>query len=139
MPMIRVEGPQNEERSGAESTESSRGRFVAHTKRMLSMKKSSRLWWLHGAILLSAVIGCKNCGNSCGGPGGASATGTMPYGGGSPIASGGPMTYSSSSMPYQGGTASSGTPSFPAGGQTPGYSMPNSSSGLTPGAGGFGR
>jgi hypothetical protein len=102
---------------------------------MLSMKKSSRLWWLHGAILLSAVIGCKNCSNSCGGPGGAPATGTMPYGGGSPIASGGPMTYSSSAL---GGAGTSGAPSFPAG-QTPGYSMPNMSSGITPGTGGLGR
>src|SRR5579875_3387277 len=37
-----------------------------------NMRKSSRFWWLHGAVLLSAVIGCKNCnsgGSSCA-PGG---------------------------------------------------------------------
>jgi hypothetical protein len=51
------------------------------------MKKSSRLWWLHGAILLSAAIGCKNCGSQqgCGpggGSGGAPATGLYGSAGG---------------------------------------------------------
>jgi hypothetical protein len=138
--LLGVEGPQIEERSGAESTESSRGRFVAHTKRMLRMKKSSRLWWLHGAILLSAVIGCKNCNNSCPGPGGAPVTSGPVSSYGSPTVSGGPMSYSTGGMAggYQGGATTSTGSAFPST-TNPGYTMPNVSSSMSPGAGGVGR
>jgi hypothetical protein len=107
---------------------------------MSKMKKSSRFWWLHGAILLSAVIGCKNCnsgGSSCA-PGGMSG-GVPPYGApvtsGGPVGSAGAMTYSSSA-PYTGGTAMpSGSSSFSSG-TSAGYPMPNMASSMPQGLGG---
>lgn len=49
------------------------------------MKKSSRFWWLHGAILVAAIAGCKS--NSC--------SNSSPYGGGP---SGPPPTAGASGM-----------------------------------------
>ena len=70
------------------------------------MKKSSRFWWLHGAILVAAIAGCKS--NSC--------CTNSPYGGGQsgpPPAVGAPgMTgsvgssiYNQSSMGMPGGAS----------------------------------
>jgi hypothetical protein len=95
---------------------------------MSNMKKSSRFWWLHGAILLSAAIGCKSCpGGSCGNSSGTPATG--PYG----SASG--SMYSQSGAPSYGSMAGaqgmpSGTGAFSS---TPnaGYAMPNTSSSMS--------
>ncbi len=60
------------------------------------MRKSSRFLWLHGAMVLSAVIGCKSnsccSGNNCGTPTG-----------GSPAVAGVP--YNGTTTMYQGGTA----------------------------------
>jgi hypothetical protein len=106
-------------RSGLEgvSQNGSPGRFVAHTERISNMRKSSRLWWLHGAILLSAVIGCKNCGGSGGSCGAPSATGS-PYGTamGGPTVGGGPTMYSQGSYPSSTG-GMTGMTGAPSGGQ----------------------
>lgn len=96
------------------------------------MRKSSRLWWLHGAILVSAVIGCKNCGSSgsCGGPGGAPVGGT---GSGGPIMSASPGMYSQSGATPSFSGASpmpGGTSSFPAAGGAGYPGMPNTASGI---------
>ncbi len=93
------------------------------------MRKSSRLWWLHGAILLSAVIGCKNTG---GGGGGAPAGGpTM----GGPITAGGPTMYQQGSVPSYSGAGSmpGGAGAFPSS-TSSGYPQPGMSS-TTPGLG----
>ncbi len=102
------------------------------------MRKSSRFWWLHGAILLSAVIGCKNCnsgGSSCA-PGGMSG-GVPPYGApattGGPIGSAGGAMYSSSA-PYTGGTTMPSGSSFSSGTNS-GY-VPNMASQMPQGLGG---
>lgn len=106
------------------------------------MRKSSRFWWLHSAVLLSAVIGCKNCGGgSCGGPG---SSGPPPMGGtaaGGPVGSAGATLYSQSTPPgypssqsYPGGSMSSSS-SFPSGANA-GYPMPNMSSSIPQGLGG---
>ncbi|HTU23158.1 MAG TPA: hypothetical protein VMG10_34300 [Gemmataceae bacterium] len=94
------------------------------------MRKSSRLWWLHGAILVSAVIGCKNCGSSgtCGGPGGAPVATGSPYA--SPTAGGGPAMYSTGATPgYSGGSPMPSGGSFPTSTGS-GYPMPGMSSGV---------
>src|SRR5690348_17120313 len=107
MPMISIGGAVLQERSGTVSLECSPGRFVAHTERKSNMRKSSRLWWLHGTILLAAVVGCKNCGNSggsCGQPG----MNASPYGG-APV--GGPTGAAGVTGYTQGGA----TQGFPAG------------------------
>ena len=88
------------------------------------MKKSSRFWWLHGAILLAAAVGCKNCGGgSCG-----------PTQGGAPA--GGP-TYMNSTGPAITGA---GSATMYQSGATPSYSSMGGSVGgtptYTPGAGG---
>jgi hypothetical protein len=143
MPMIRVGGPQFKERSGTVSLESSPGRFEAHTERMSKMKKSSRFWWLHGAILLSAAIGCnRNCTTGGGGCGPGMA-GTTPYGGtvssGGPVGSAGATMYSQStpSTPYSGASAMpGGSASSLSSGTSAGYPMPNMSSSIPQGLGG---
>jgi len=102
------------------------------------MRKSSRFWWLHGAILLSAVIGCKNCnsgGSSCA-PGGMSG-GVPPYG--APATAGGPVggtgaTMYSSSAPYTGGTTMPSGSSLSSGTNS-GY-VPNMASQMPQGLGG---
>lgn len=123
-----------EERSGSESQECSPGRFVAHTERMSRMKKSSRFWWLHGAILLAAAVGCKNCGS-----GGCSTTqGGVPAGGPTYTNATGPaITGAGSATMYQSGA----TPSYPSMGgsanYTPGmgggFPAPTTSSSVYPG------
>jgi hypothetical protein len=81
------------------------------------MSKSSRLGWLHGMILLSAVIGCKSgsCGNGSCGP---THSGPPPVATGS---SGYPMTGSGYAGKY-GDTA------------TPMYQGSSTGSGMYPGA-----
>ncbi|MHB1426139.1 MAG: hypothetical protein ACYC3I_23495 [Gemmataceae bacterium] len=96
------------------------------------MRKSSRLWWLHGVVLLSAALGCnRNCttgGSSCGTP----ATGGVPYTG-SPVMSGGATGYSQSSPSGYPGLSGmpSGAGSMSSAGA--GYGMPNMSSSMSPG------
>jgi hypothetical protein len=94
------------------------------------MKKSSRFWWLHGAILVAAVSGCKS--NSC--------CNSSPYGGGQsgpppavgtsgPIGSAGGTMYNQSSMTMPGGASAmpAGQSFAPQGGSM--YSGPGLSSG----------
>jgi hypothetical protein len=101
------------------------------------MRKSSRLWWLHGAILLSAVVGCKNCnsGGSCGGP---PPSGTPPYGAttiGGPTAGATGMTYGQGTYPTgtsMGGVSSmSGSAPFSSSSNT-GFNPPATSSSISP-------
>src|SRR5579875_2199561 len=127
MPMISTEGPQYKERSGSESTESSPGRFVAHTERISKMKKSSRFWWLQGAILLSAVIGCKNSGGGGYGP----STNPPPYGtvSSGPISSSGATMYSSPTPYSSGTTMPSNSSSFSSPSSTS-YPVPNMASSM---------
>jgi hypothetical protein len=100
------------------------------------MRKSSRFWWLHGAILMAAVTGCRSCKDgTCGGPGqGAGPTGLT----GSTSANmyqqgtGGYPGMSSSGMP-SGAMSSGGMPAgqssyAPSGGAS--YPAPGLSSGL---------
>jgi hypothetical protein len=94
------------------------------------MKKSSRFWWLHGAILLSAVIGCKSansCGNSYGGPAG----GPPVVSGNAPIMSGSPMTTTTTYPP----AGASGMPSYSGSSMQGGQSFGPSSGGGYPSAG----
>jgi hypothetical protein len=108
---------------------------------MSKMRKSSRFWWLHGAILLSAAIGCnKNCtngGGSCtpGGMGGPPPTygGTVSPSG--PIGGAGATMYQQSST-YPGmGAMPSGSSSFSSGASSGGY-VPNMASQMPQGLGG---
>jgi hypothetical protein len=84
------------------------------------MKKSSRFWWLHGAILLAAAVGCKNSGGG--------SNGTIQGG----VPAGGP-TYMNSTGPAISGAGSATM--YPSG-ATPSYSSMGSSANYTPGAGG---
>jgi len=81
------------------------------------MRKSSRFWWLHGAILLAAAAGCRSCKDgTCGGPGqGAGPTG---------------LTGSASPSLYQQGT--SGYPAVSPGMSSGGMSSGGMSSGGMP-------
>jgi hypothetical protein len=107
---------------------------------MASMRSLSRLGWLHGMILLSAVMGCKgsgctggNCGPAQGGPAGgtpiisgANGTGGVGY----------PKLFGNNSAPST-SQGMSGGQTYPA---TPGaqgaYPLPASSSTTYPGFGG---
>lgn len=94
------------------------------------MRKSSRFWWLPGAILLSAMIGCRNSGNY-GGPGMSGPVYNGPAGAAGPIAGAGPTMYSGS---YPGTPGMTSTPSYSS---SPGanYAVPNASSGVGGGSG----
>jgi hypothetical protein len=103
------------------------------------MRKSSRFWWLHGAILLSAAIGCnRNCTTGGGGCGPGMA-GTTPYGGtvstGSPVSSAGGAMYSQST-PYSGASSMPSGASALSSGTSAGYPMPNMASSMPQGLGG---
>jgi hypothetical protein len=108
---------------------------------MSNMRKSSRFWWLHGAILLSAAIGCnRNCTNA-GGSGAPAMGGPPPYAGpvsssSGPIGSAGASLYSQGSMPsYSSGSPmSSGSSPF-TGPSGAGYPAPNMSSAMPQGLG----
>src|SRR5690348_5876517 len=98
---------------------------------MASMRKLSRLGWLHGMILLSAVMGCKgsgctggNCGPAQGGP----AQG-VPAGGAS-ILSGANNTGGVGYPKLFGGASATATSQGMSGGQT--YPATNGAQGAYP-------
>src|SRR5579875_3019585 len=104
------------------------------------MRKSSRFWWLQGAILLSAAIGCnRNCTNG-GGSCGPTANGAPPYGGtvstSGPISSSGATMYSQSTPYPSGMTMPGGTPSSFSSGASTSYPAPNMASQMPQGLGG---
>jgi hypothetical protein len=88
------------------------------------MKKSSRFWWLHGAILVAAVVGCKS-NSSCT---------SSPYGGGMgqgappPVAGTPGLTGSASSTIYN----QSAVGGYP-GASSMSSGMPGGASGMTGG------
>lgn len=103
------------------------------------MRKSSRFWWLHSAILLSAAIGCnRNC--TSGGAGyGPGMSGAPPYGG--PVSSSGPIggagaTMYSQSPSYSSGMGMPSSSSSMSPQSSGGYPMPNMSSSVPQGLGG---
>jgi|GEM_PF-5166044 hypothetical protein len=104
------------------------------------MRKSSRFWWLQGAILLSAAIGCnRNCTNG-GGSCGPGMNGTPPYGSAvsasGPIGSGGATLYSQSPPSYSGASAMPSGPSSFSSSSSASYPAPNMASQMPQGLGG---
>jgi hypothetical protein len=105
------------------------------------MRKLSRLGWLHGVILVSAVVGCKH---SCGTGGNCGPGQGGPAGGGAPIYSGSAGTGGVGYPKLFGSAAGTATSQGMSGGQTypasPGaqgaYPLPASSSTTYPGFGG---
>jgi hypothetical protein len=102
------------------------------------MRKSSRFWWLHGAILLSAVIGCKsaNSGGGYGAPaGGPTMSGSSPMIG-SGVPSGGTMFPTTGTPTYTSPSTSGGQTFAPQMGSGSGYPMPTTSTSMSQGFGG---
>lgn len=93
------------------------------------MKKSSRLWWLHGAILLAAAVGCKSANSN-------SSYGAPPTAQSGPYGSASGMSYSQNAQPGLGSIAAAqgmqgASNAFPSAAPT-GMAAPNMASSMSP-------
>jgi hypothetical protein len=104
---------------------------------MLKMKKSSRFWWLHGAILLAAAVGCKSSSSQYGAP-------PTVHSGPGPIGSASGQMVSQTTPPGYGSVAAAQgmqnmSNAFPSSfnGGTPAPNMSSSMSTMSPGMSGL--